>query len=45
MEDLEGIRENSSRSGIHSWYFHQLQHFRTVEMRNLNILFGESLPF
>jgi len=23
MEDLEGIRENSSWSGVHSWHFHQ----------------------
>jgi hypothetical protein len=24
MEDLEGIRETSSWSGVHSWHFHPL---------------------
>ncbi|UHQ96039.1 IS200/IS605 family accessory protein TnpB-related protein [Natrinema halophilum] len=27
MEDLDGIPENSSWSGVHSWHFHQLQQF------------------
>jgi len=37
MEDLEGIRENSSWSGVHSWHFHQLQQFITYKAGRVGI--------
>ncbi len=37
MEDLEGIRENSSWSGVHSWHFHQLQQFITSKAERAGI--------
>jgi IS605 OrfB family transposase len=37
MEDLEGIRENSSWSGVHSWHFHQLQQFITYKAERAGI--------
>jgi IS605 OrfB family transposase len=37
MEDLEGIRENSSWSGVHSWHFHQLQQFITYKSERAGI--------
>ncbi len=37
MEDLEEIRENSSRSGVHSWHFHQLQQFITYKAERAGI--------
>ncbi|SMP19818.1 transposase, IS605 OrfB family, central region [Halobellus salinus] len=37
IEDLEGIRENSSWSGVHSWHFHQLQQFITYKAERAGI--------
>jgi len=37
MEDLDGIRENSSWSGVHSWHFHQLQQFITYKAERVGI--------
>jgi len=37
IEDLEGIRENSSWSGIHTWHFHQLQQFITYKAERAGI--------
>ena len=37
MEDLEGIRENSSWSGVHSWRLHQLQQFITYKAERAGI--------
>jgi len=37
MQDLKGIRENSSWSGVHSWHFHQLQQFITYKAERASI--------
>jgi IS605 OrfB family transposase len=35
--EVEGVRENSSWSGVHSWHFHQLQQFITYEAERAGI--------
>ena len=37
IEDLEGIRTNSSWSGVHSWHFYQLQQFITYKAERAGI--------
>jgi putative transposase len=37
LENLEGIRENSSWSGVHSWHFQQLQEFITYKAERADI--------
>ena len=45
MEDLEGIRKNSSWSGVHSWHFHQLQQFITYKAERAGIRVEKVDPY
>jgi putative transposase len=45
LEDLEGIRKNSSWSAIHSWHFYQLQQFITYKAERAGISVEKVDPY
>jgi putative transposase len=45
LEELEGIRKNSSWSGVHSWHFYQLQQFITYKAERAGIRVEKVDPY